>query len=208
VLLPSADDAATWFVETARAAIDSGARVDADVVELLISLAPGDPVVVTAIESLSAEPSTLAGYARDAARRLRDAVAAGDQTTARDTVTALETEVLRVYRPSHGLGGFEDDAAVALTMLAAHGVGADDAHLMMAEELMLGLIRREWEHRARHGLRANCEAAVALAVLAARTGKEAYRERALEVMRDYAASYRDHGVAAAPYVSALRAVRA
>jgi hypothetical protein len=77
---------------------------------------------------------------------------------------------------------------------------------MMAEELMRGAIRREWHQRTQHSLAANCEAAVALSALAARTDKPEYRDRALEVMRDYAASYRDHGVRAAPYISALRMI--
>src|SRR5688572_10134502 len=171
-----------------------------------MSLAPGDPVVAAAIDGVAAEPATLAGYARDATRDLREAVAARDEAAAREIVTALETEVLHVYRPSHGLGRFEDDVAVTLAMLAAYDAGADEAHLMIAEELMLGIIRRDWAGRAKHGLEVNCEAAVALTALAERTGKAEYRDRALEVMHAYAASYRDHGVRAAPYVSALRVI--
>ena len=171
-----------------------------------MALAPGDPVVSSAIELIVAERATLAGCAREAARGLQAAAAARDEAAAREIVTALETELLRVYRPSHGLGAFRDDVAAALAMLGAYDVGADEAHLMMAEELMLGVVRREWARRAQHGLDANCEAAIALAVLAERTGKDEYRERALEVMRDYAASYRAHGVRAAAYVSALRVI--
>ncbi len=207
-MLPSADAAEAWFVDTARAAVRAGERLDADAVRLLMALAPGDPLVAVAIETLSAAPATLAAYARDATLRLRDAVTARDEAAARETVTALETEVLRVYRPSHGLARFEDDVAVALAMLAAYDVGADEAHLMMAEELILGVVRREWPRRGEHGLAANADAAVALAVLAERTGKAEYRERALEVMRGYAGSYQDHGVRAAPYVAALRMIGA
>jgi len=207
VLLPSADDAAAWFVENARAAVASGVRLDARAVQLLMTLAPGDPAIGEAIETVSDEPDTLAGHARDAIARLRAAAEAHDERAARDIVTALELEVLRAYRPAQGLAGFENDAAVALAMLAAYDIGADEAHLMMAEELMLGVIRREWGERTRHDLAANCEAAVALAALAVQTGKAEYRERALEVMRGYAATYRDHGVGAAPYVSALLVVR-
>lgn len=203
MVLPPADDAAAWFVETARAAVASGVRLDARAVQLLMALAPGDPAIGEAIETMSDEPDTLAGYARDATARLREAAESHDESAAREIVTALELEVLRAYRPSHGLAGFENDAAVALAMLAAYDIGADDAHLMMAEELMLGVIRREWDERTRHDLTANCEAAVALAALAVQTGKAEYRERALEVMRGYAATYREHGVGAAPYVSAL-----
>lgn len=206
MLLPSAEDAAAWFVETARAAVASGERLDADAVQLLMALAPGDPIVAVAIETVIAGPESLAGYARDAATRLREAAAARDETAAREIVTALELEVLRVYRPAQGLASFENDIAVALAMLAAYDVGADEAHLMMAEELLLGVIRREWSERTRHDLAANCEAAVALTALAAHTGKSEYRERALEVMHGYAASYRDRGVGAAPYVSALQVV--
>jgi hypothetical protein len=218
VLPPFAEDASAWFVETARAAVMSGARLDAAAVELLIALAPGDPAISVAIanlehESPNPEPGTwnlergsLAAVAREAIVRLRQAVAAGDEPAARETVTAFEEAVLRTYRPSHGLDSFPDDAAVAIAMLAVHDVGGDETHLMMAEELMLGVIRREWHRRAHHGLAANCDAAVALAALAARTGKAEYQARALEVMHGYAATYRDHGVDAAPYVSALRVI--
>jgi uncharacterized protein YyaL (SSP411 family) len=218
VVLPTADDAAAWFVATARAAVLSGERVDAQAVRLLMALAPGDPAIAVAIDRLAserqredeserqAEGEPLAAYAREATLRLREAAAAGDEAAARETVTALETEVLRAYRPSRGLDRFEDDVAVALAMIAAYDIGADEAHLMMAEELMLGVLRREWARRAQHGLAANCEAAVALAALAARTDKVEYRERALEVMRGYAATYREHGVRAAAYVSALRMI--
>lgn len=238
MLLPSAGDAAAWFVETAHAAVRSGARLDADAVQLLMSLAPDDPVVPVAIDRLASDPRpartsepgtgnpehgtgnlergtrnpergtdvSLAEVARHATTRLRDVVAAGDEAAARETVTALETEVLRVYRPARGLGRFEDDVAVALAMLAAYDVGDDQTHLMMAEELMLGVVRRDWTSRADRGLAANCEAAVALAALASRTGKAEYRERAFEVMLGYAATYRELGVDAAPYVSALQAI--
>ena len=204
--LPSADDAAAWFVEAARAAVASGARLDEDAVRLLMALAPGDPIVSAAIDAVATQPGTLAGYARDAATRLREAARARDEPAARQIVTALELEVLRLYRPSHGLAGFESDVAVALAMLAAYEVGADEAHLMMAEELMLGVIRREWDRRTEHDLAANCAAALALAALAVHTDTSEYHERALEVMRGYAATYRDHGVSAAPYVSALQVI--
>jgi uncharacterized protein YyaL (SSP411 family) len=174
---------------------------------LLMALAPGDPVIDDAIATVIAPPASLAARARDAVARLREAVAARDEAAARETVTALEAEVLRVYRPSCGLDCFADDVAVALAMLAAYDVGADETHLMMAEELMLGVLRRAWMHRARYDLAANCEAAVALAALAHRTGKAEYHERALEVMHEYAGTYREHGVAAAPYVAALLALR-
>jgi hypothetical protein len=229
VLLPSAEDAAAWFVDTARRVVESGERLDADAVQLLMTLAPGDGVIPIAIERLALqpgtpnreprtanpeqepgprnlEPGTLASRAREDVARLHEAAVARDEAAAREIVTALEVEVLRIYRPSHGLEGFEDDVAVALAMLAAYDVGADEAHLMMAEELMLGAVRREWDERARYGLTANCEAAVALAALAAHTGKPEYRHRALEVMHGYAPTYRDLGVRAAPYVSALQVV--
>ncbi|MGH8187089.1 MAG: hypothetical protein ACREUC_11030, partial [Steroidobacteraceae bacterium] len=157
----------------------------------------------------NAEPGTappLATQAREAIARLRDATAMHDETAARETVTALEHDVLAVYRPSHGLGRFEDDVAVALAMLAAYDVGADETHLMMAEELMLGVIRRDWDRRTQYGLAVNCEAAVALAALATRGGKAEYREYALDILRDYAATYRGHGVRAAPFVSALLSI--
>jgi uncharacterized protein YyaL (SSP411 family) len=206
VLLPPAEDAAAWFVETARAAVASGEPLDTEAVQLLMTLVPADPIVSAAIEAVAAEPESLAGYAREAAIRLREAAASRDEHAAREIVTSLEVEVLRLYRPSQGLASFENDVAVALAMLAAYDVGADEAHLMMAEELMLGVIRREWPERMQHNLAVNCEAAVALSALAAHTGKPEYRERALEVMHGYAATYRDHGVGAAPYISALQVI--
>jgi uncharacterized protein YyaL (SSP411 family) len=207
VVLPSADVAGAWFVEAARAAVHAGERLDARAVQLLIALSPGDPAIASAIETLIVEPATLAGYAREATARLRDAVAAGDEAAARETVTALETEVLRAYRPSRGLERVEDDIAVAFALLAAYDIGADQTHLMMAEELLLGFLRREWDQRAELDLAISSDAAVALAALAERTEKPEYRERALEVMVAFATSYRDHGVRAAPYVSALRLLR-
>lgn len=206
-MLPFPDEAAAWFVDTARAALRAGGRLDVAAVRLLMSLAPGDPAIGAAIDTMSTPPPGLATQAREAVVRLREALAARDDAAARETVSALEAEVVRVYRPARGLDGFADDAAVALAMIAAYDVGADETHLMMAEELMLGVLRREWAHRGRHDMGANCDAAVALSALAARTGKAEYRDRALEVMNGYAATYRAHGVGAAPYVAALLSIR-
>lgn len=207
--MPSREEAASWFLEIAREAVRSGDRLDADAVRLLMALAPGDPIVAIAINQLADEaepPSTLAEAAHAAVASLRQAVLARDGALARQTVTALETEVLRAYRPSLGLGRCADDVAVSLALLAAFDVGGDEAHLMMAEELMLGVLRREWPHRAEHGLAVNCDAAVALAALHARTGKAEYRARALEILDGYAVEYRALGVRAAPYVSALQMI--
>ena len=218
MVLPSVNEACAWFVETARGAVKAGVLLDADAVQLLIALSPGDPTIGAAIEHLEREPepgtrnpepgvpATLAETARQAVTNLRAASAARDEAAAREAVTALEHDVLRAYRPSHGLGRFEDDVAVALAMLAAYDVGGDETHLMMAEELMLGAVRRAWDRRMQYGLAANCEAAVALAALATRTGKSEYRERALEVMHGYGTTYQEHGVRAAPYISALRMI--
>lgn len=189
-----------------RAAVQSGERVDADAVRLLIALSPGDPQIPLAIDLLGDEADSLAIHAREATARLEQAMAIRDEAAARGIVTALEHEVLAVYRPSHGLGRFEDDVAVAVAMLAAYEVGADETHLMMAEELMLGVIRRDWERRMQYGLAANCEAAVALAALAALGEKPEYRERALDILHGYAATYRSHGTRAAPFISALRMI--
>lgn len=213
MLLPPADDAAAWFVETARTAVRSGTPLDPDAVRLLMSLAPGDPIVAEALDALGEDDgdqvrpdATLADVARAASARLREAAATRDQASARETVTALETEVLRTYRPSDGLGRFEDDIAVALAMVVVYDVGADEAHLMMAEELTLGALRRGWERRGEHGLAVNCEFALVLAAIAERTGNAEYRDRAREVMSSYATTYRELGVRAAPYVSALRMI--
>jgi uncharacterized protein YyaL (SSP411 family) len=209
VLLPSARDAAAWFVDTARAAVSSGERLDADAVRLLMALAPGDPILTTAIdtvESMPPEVDTLAAKARAAAAQLHDAVVARDEPRARELVTALELEVLRVYHPQLGLGRFEDDVAVALAMLAVYDIGGDEAHLMMAEELMLGAVRRRGAAADPRALAVYCDAAIALAGLAARTGKDEYRDRALEIFNAFADSYRSLGVRAAPYVSALQLI--
>jgi uncharacterized protein YyaL (SSP411 family) len=189
-----------------RAAVQAGERVDADAVRLLIALSPGDPQIPLAIDLLGDEPDSLALHAREAAARLQQAMAMRDEAAAREIVTALEHEVLAAYRPSHGLGRFEDDVAVALAMLAAYEAGADETHLMMAEELMLGVIRRDWDRRMQYGLAANCEAAMALTALAALGGKPEYRARALDVLNAYAATYRSHGTKAAPFVYALRMI--
>jgi hypothetical protein len=214
VVLPPAHEAGAWFVATARAAIESGVRLDAPAVELLISLAPGDPMVATAIEGVDPEPGTrnlepgtsVAAAARRASAQLRVAIADRDEPLARATVTSLELEVLQVYRPVHGLGCFEDDVAVAAAMLDAYDIGGDETHLMMAEELLLGVLRRYWRDRLRHPVRVNCEAAVALARLAMHPGKQSYRDHALEVLHGYAGTYRALGLEAAPFVSALHLI--
>jgi hypothetical protein len=207
VVLPRAHEVAAWFLDVARAHVAGGGRMPARDVELLIALAPGDALIDAAIEGSEADDGAgFAALARAASARLREAAASGDEALARETVTALEVELLRLYRPARGLGRFEDDVAAAAVMLDAHEIGGDDAHLMMAEELLLGAIRRYWTDRDRHPVRVNCDAAVALARLAAQPGRASYRDRALEVLAGYAGTYRALGIEAAPFVSALHLI--
>ncbi len=206
-MLPPAHEAAAWFVDTVRAHVDAGRRIGADAVRLLMAVAPGDPLVEAAIELTDVrQDSGLASVARAASERLGAAAVARDEALARDTIGDLEVDVLRLYRPSHGLGCFEDDVAVAGAMLDAFEIGGDETHLMMAEELLLGVLRRYWHDRLHHTVRVNCEAAVALARLASHPGKEGYRDRALEVLHGYAGTYRALGIDAAPFVSALHLI--
>ena len=142
--LPLLDDAAAWFVATAKAALDAGERLDAAAVSLFIALCPTDPVATVAIERLD-EPAparTLLALARYASDALQIDARRRDEAAARDAVTLLEEEVLRRYKPGYGLGNFEEDAAVASAMLQAFDVGRDPAHVMMAEELALTALRR------------------------------------------------------------------
>lgn len=206
-MLPSAHETAAWFVGVARAHVAAGRPIAADAVRLLMAVAPGDPLIGTAIELAEPPPAAgLASAARAASERLGAAAAARDEALARETVTSLELDVLRLYRPAQGLGCFEDDVAVAAAMLDAYDVGGDEAHLMMAEELLLGVLRRYWSDRLRHPVRVNCEAAIALARLAAHPDRTQYRERALEVLEGYAGTYRALGIDAAPFISALHLI--
>jgi hypothetical protein len=219
VLLPSARDAAAWFVETAHAAIAAGARLDPTSARLLIALAPDDPLLAGAIENVelgtrnpelgtgNPEPDTLASHAHATSDALRRALDARDEALARAAVTNLEELVLRVYRPAHGLGSFEDDVAVAAAMLDAYEIGHDQTHLMMAEELMLIVLRRHWKDRGNSSIAVNCEAAIVLGRLAEHTETPAYRDRGVEALEPFAETYRTFGLAAAPFVSALHMIR-
>ena len=212
MLLPSPQEAAAWFVETAHAAMARGERLDPAAARLLIVLAPDNPLLANAIEHLelgtgNLDPRPLVAHAHAASESLRRALDTHDEALARGAVTSLEEHVLRVYRPAHGVGSFEDDVAVAGAMLDAYDVGQDPAHLMMAEELMLVVLRRDWARRASSSIAANCEAAIVLGRLAERTEKPEYRDRAIEALHLFAESYREHGLAAAPYVSALQMIR-
>jgi uncharacterized protein YyaL (SSP411 family) len=208
VLLPSAPEAAAWFVEMARAAMSAGARLDPASARLLIALAPGDPLLPAALDAIEVadHAGPLASAAHRTSEALRLAVATGDEALAREAVTRLEDEVLQAFRPSLGLGCFEDDVAVAAAMLDAHEVGGDATHLMMAEELMLGVLRRDWSVRGAAPLASGAEAALVLARLAELTGTPEYRTRAIEALEPFAGSFRAHGLAAAPFVSALQAI--
>ena len=212
MLLPSARDAAEWFVETAHAAMAAGERLDPTSARLLIALAPDDPLLAKAIDNVelgtrNLERDTLALHAHAVSDALRRALDARDEALARAAVTNLEEHVLRVYRPAHGLGSFEDDVAVAGAMLDAYEIGQDQTHLMMAEELMLIVLRRHWKGRGSSSIAANCEAAIVLGRLAEHTETPAYRDRGVEALEPFAETYRTFGLGAAPFVSALHVIR-
>lgn len=204
--LPLPDAAATWFVATAKAALDAGERLDAHAVSLFISLCPDDTHTSAAIEHL--DDATANGIIA-LARQATDALRADGRvpSTARAAVTALEEEVLRRYKPGRGLGRFEDDAAVASALLHAFDVGGDPAHLMMAEELALTALRRYDVTAGAAALAAASELAVVLWNLAEPAEQPDYRERARETLAALAATYQQHGWRAAPFVSALHAIR-
>ncbi len=204
--LPLPDDAAAWFVATAKAALDAGERLDAEAVSLFISLSSDDTRASAAIERLDDGASTgLAALARHTADVLQSDGRAPDK--AREAVTALEEEVLRYYKPGQGLGRFENDAAVASTMLQAFYVGHDPAHLMMAEELALTALRRYDVTAGLGALTAASQLAVVLWHLAEPAEKPEYRERARQTLAALAETYQQHGWRAAPFVSALHAIR-
>ena len=207
--LPLPAAAAAWFVATAKAALDAGERLDAAAVSLFISLSPDDSYASAAIDRLDEADSSgnLLALARHASDVLQSDAAALDATAARQAVTALEEEVLRRYRPGHGLGSFEDDAAAASAMLQAFDVGRDPAHLMMAEELALTALRRYDVTAGRSALAAASEMAVVLWHLAEAAEKPEYRERARQTLSALTSVYQQHGWRAAPFVSALHAIR-
>jgi uncharacterized protein YyaL (SSP411 family) len=168
---------------------------------------------------------------------LRVASRSRDEPLARTVVSGLERVVLAAYQPSvgvcHWIGGdgigFErllaDQVAVAEAMLVAHEIGRDETHLMMAEELMRGTIRRCWDHTIRafrdrpcetagegalacplYPLVANCRAVRVLLTLADRMNQPEYRAHAGEIIDTFACCYRDYGLLAAPYASAVQVI--
>lgn len=207
--MPLPGEAARWFVATVKRALDIGERLDASAVSLFIALSPGDPYTDTAIAQLddSASSGNLVALARHTSEALNFDGKAPDERAAREAVTALEEEVLRRYKPGVGLGCFEDDAAVASAMLRAFGAGGDPAHLMMAEELALSALRRYDVHDGLPALAAASELAVVLWHLAEPAEKPEYRDRARQTLDALSATYQQHGWRAAPYVSALHAIR-
>jgi uncharacterized protein YyaL (SSP411 family) len=134
-------------------------------------------------------------------------IGAAHESAARDAVTALEEEVLRRYRPGEGVGSLQDDAAVASAMLRASQVGHDPAHRMMAEELALTALRRHDVTAGLSAFTAGAELAVVLWHLAEPAGNPSYRDRAREVLLALTATYQQHGWRAAPFISALHAIR-
>jgi hypothetical protein len=207
--MPLPGEAAAWFVATARRAVENGERLDASAVSLFIALAPGDSYADTAIAQLddAGTQGELLALARHTSDLLNFDRRPPDEMAARQAVTALEEEVLRRYKPGVGLGRFEDDAAVASAMLRAFSVGGDPAHLMMAEELALTALRRYDLAAGLMALAAASELAVVLWHLAEPAEKPEYRERARQTLDALSATYQQHGWRAAPYVSALHAIR-
>lgn len=200
-------DAEQWFVGAARRAVEAGERLDATAMELAVLIAPSESFLSRAIDEM--EPFTsddgLAAHAHDVSSMFRG-VEPVDHAAARAAVTRLEERILAAYRPGCGLGRLEDDVAIAHAMLDAHAYGSDDTHLMMAEELMLSVIRRQWPDLRKHPLPVACEAAVVLDALGRMTEKVEYRERAVEALEIFAETYRDLGWRAAPFVLALKTI--
>jgi uncharacterized protein YyaL (SSP411 family) len=209
VPLPSADAAAAWFVAAAKTALDRGERLDASAVSLFIALSPDAAYADIAIAQLDPDShsGSLVALARHTLDVLRSDRGPLDHAAAREAVTALEEEVLRRYAPGRGLGTFEDDAAVASAMLRAFDAGHDPAHLMMAEELALTALRQYDLDAGLPALAAASEVAVVLWHLAEPAEKPEYRDRARQTLADLAPTYQQHGWRAAPYVSALHAIR-
>ncbi len=197
-------------METAKAALDAGERLDAFAAGLLIGLSPGEPYVTLAIERVEegASAGGIEPVARHASLALKpQAGQMRDETVARRAVTLLEEEILRRYGPGRGLGSFADDVAVATAMLDAFDVGHDPAHLMMAEELVLGALRQYSAATGVAALAASAEAALILWRLADLTEKPAYHDHARAALGAHVATYRQHGWRAGPFVSALAVIR-
>jgi hypothetical protein len=92
-------------------------------------------------------------------------------------------------------------------MLRAFHVGHDPAHLMMAEELALTALRRYDVTGGVSALAAASEVAVVLWHLAEPAEKPEYREQARHTLALLTPAYRQYGWRAAPYISALHAIR-
>jgi hypothetical protein len=208
VPLPSVRDAEAWFVGAARAAVESGERLDEVAAQLLVAIAPFEPWLGRAIDEVEAsfEHDGLAAIARDTVARFEHGKWKRDPQSARDAVTRLEDHMLASYRPGCGFASVEDDVAVARAMLVAYEFGRDQTHVMMAEELMLHVLRRYWQELASFPLHVACETAVVLDGLASATEKPEYHTRAVEALDAFADRYRDLGWRAAPFVLALKMI--
>lgn len=211
-MLPSAHEAAAWFVDTARASLDAGGSLDLDAVLVLRTLAPDDPVVARAVERLPAggegpAAGELAARARYTAAALVMAAESRDEERARAVVDDFETDLLGALRPGRSLGTFEADVAVASVLLDCWELGHQLPHAMMAEELMLIIRRVYWPERDRLPFPALAEAARSLLRLhRSPQAKPEYYDNGVALLHDLAATYRQHGLAAAPYVLALRLI--
>lgn len=225
--LPPVAETEQWFIDAARAAVEAGEQLDDVATELVVSLAPHETFISRAIEHVEPvhEEQGLAALAHTVSAALRDALSNVEPGTPnseprtwnlepgtwnlelRDAVTRLEEGILPAYIPGRGVGRLADDVAVAGAMADAHLYGGDETHLMMAEELMLSVVRRYWANLASQPLPVVCEAAVVLETLARQTGNPQYRERAVEALEGVAERYRDLGWRAAPFVLALRVIR-
>lgn len=229
--LPSVREAEQWFVAAARAAVEAGERLDDAATELVMVLAPHETFIGRAIEDVepASEEQGLAALAHNVCAAVRRALDGtwnvepgtpgnaepgtpnGEpgtwNTELREAVTLLEERILPAYIPGRGVGRLADDVAVAHAMADAHQYGRDETHLMMAEELMLSVVRRYWANLAAQPLAVVCEAAVVLEGLARQAEKPEYRERAIEALEAVSGRYRDLGWRAAPFVLALRVIR-
>lgn len=209
--LPPAREAAGWLIETARQALAAGDRIDLDTVLALRALAPRDPVVAMAIDRLDSRDedvaaNSLAAKARHTSAALMIALESNDQEFGRQVVSDFETDLLSVFRPGRSLGAFEDDVAMASLLLDVWEAGRQLPHQMMAEELMRIALREYWRDRHQLVFAVRSEAARTLARLYRATDKPEYYDYAVALLRDFADTYQQHGLAAARYVLALQVI--
>ena len=211
-MLPTAHEAAAWYLDVARATLDAGGSLDVDAVLALRELAPGDPLVAEAVERLDAAlpgppAEGLLARAQDTAAAFAIAVESQDQTRARQIVDDLETDLLAAFRPGQSLGSVEADVAIASLLLDFWDLGRQLPHAMMAEELMRIMLRVHWDGQPELPFAARAEAARTLLRLhRSPQSRPEYYDHGIAILHDLAGCYRQQGFRAAPYVRALQLI--